>query len=97
MQEKYEKVVNDLREEKYRTVELACKAHKMSPASYHIYRNRNEVSGEVTSKPTAVKTYEAPVYSDSDLAREVKMLREALRASEERNKKLKETIISLIG
>jgi hypothetical protein len=97
--EKYEKVVSDLAEGRFKTIDLACKFHDMSPASYHIYRGRSEgttPTASTTPKPRAVRESPPTASSYSSGNEEVRDLRRKVEILEEQNKKLKETLMSLL-
>ena len=97
-QEKYEKVVSDLAEGRFKTIDLACKFHNLSPASYHIYRGRSEgttPATPTTPKPRAVRE-SPPTASYSSGNEEVRELRRKVELLEEQNEKLKQTLMSLL-
>ena len=98
MQVKYDKVIEDLRAGRYKTVELACKANKISPASYHIYRKRAEMlgaSGEVSS-PAVPKPRFSGEEDASSLRQIIASLQEKVEKLEATNKTLKDTILTLL-
>lgn len=97
-EEKYLKVVSDLREGRYKTVELACKANKISPASYHIYRKRDEMAGNFPPAPASSSTSSTKNYSgdDASLKSVIADLEAKNRDLEEKIAVLKTTLMSLL-
>ena len=97
-QEKYEKVVSDLAEGRFKTIDLACKAHNLSPASYHIYRGKlggTNPKAPTTPRPRVVRESPPPAsYSSGD--GEVRELRRKVEILEEQNDKLKQMLMSLL-
>lgn len=99
-QEKFENVQRDMQEGRFSTIELACKAHKISPASYHIYRNR------VGTSASPVKQSQGPVervYTRSNgpedvssLKLKIEILQSRIQDLEAQNTKMRETLMTFL-
>jgi hypothetical protein len=105
MQDKFEKVQSDMNEGRYSTIEQACKANKISPASYHIYRKRFEALDNSSPVPPATNTYRpqqtrasTPTPSSGEEVNfMIGILQEKVAYLEDQNKKLMDTIVNLMS
>jgi hypothetical protein len=81
MEEKFQNAQNDLKTGKLKTVEKACKVHKLSPASFHIYRKKmdegmtTKVSNEGPKVATMTTSPVSKKLSEKKLAAELSALR----------------------